>query len=1176
MEFALNPAALGMALGPHPPGVLPSVPELIDLIADVEIRAFRRDFAVSDELLRTAWYLHGVASAAEAADLYSPARQRRAFAVSAHIFDLALAEAARDRHTRLTLAFGAQTGYRGADLDPNATAVYRRVADLLSEDPDLVGHADTLALEAGVAFLGLDTPRLAPLLRTWRRQLKDLAATVGLDDDLGSTMFGPGQRVVRAVSSMLSFLTFGDRTQLQDARDALRSVLDRRAGLGDFNARWVAGHLLALTDGLEAASVWSVLPDGTPPVVAQAFSLGEPAVLTLWPPQRELLRRARLNPLDPATRRLMLSVPTSAGKTLLAQLIICTHLATQPGGVCYITPLRSLGREMRRALASRLRVLNQELGSDLPDYAVADLDALFEALARAERNVEVMTPERLMQLLRRDAEAVLQRFSLIVVDEAHLLAQPGRGFLLESLLGHLAERDARLVLLSGVLGNAASLASWLTPGEPEVLYTSEWRGPRRMHALLYATPLWDRAERTARRSSAAPTRLTVPLAAHLRLRPAEARTVTLTTDVTQPLGVLALNEARDGTRKRDGGDSTPFYRVAATAAAGLLHAGSLLMIVSTRQLARNAAQALAEQLPPTTASRDLVAFLRERLGGEHPLIGSVRHGVAYHHAGLPVDVLDAIEDGLRTEQLVAVVATSTLTDGVNLPVRTVVIAESSYEGQQAGGKLDAPRLLNAIGRAGRAGRESEGWIVLALAKHEDDADFRLLRPEAEALEARSTLISEEALEALAEAEALLAQTADALFRLPLGILCDFTGYVWFVLTALERAGRLPHAVDLEDALGNLLGFQQMEDSLRRRWLALAERVRGAYDTTPADQRQRWTATGTSLGTAAQLDALAEQVTAAVLERERELFMPATDDGAVELTLGETVDVLAGQDVFNTLLRLPEADRSWRFRPSPRAKATLKVPVVPALRDWLAGFDMPKLAERMMPEVSAEWRLEQTVDAVSSAFEHYLAWTVGVLLDQVNARLTVAGARTRLRQDAAWCIRYGVDSPQALALLTEGIRSRRLAQQVGRSGAAEGMSLPELRNWLASLHIAGWREQFAATPREVLDLLQFTRSRRQSLLRTLLETGSASVDLRRTEAAAPLSEITRPVTIAVADVRPAELRVLDGGEVIGVVDAGAHADVEAVLSSGLDITTVLQGGLVVLTAPDVTAPHSPAL
>lgn len=222
-----------------------------------------------------------------------------------------------------------------------------------------------------------------------------------------------------------------------------------------------------------------------------------------------------------------------------------------------------------------------------------------------------------------------------------------------------------------------------------------------------------------------------------------------------------------------------------------------------------------------------------------------------------------------------------------------------------------------------------------------------------------------------------------------------------------------------------------------------------------------------------------------------------------------------------------------------------------------------------------WRLEQTVDAISSSFEHYLSWTVGVLIDHVNARLTTAKARALLRHDTAWCIRYGVDTPQALALLTEGIRSRRLAHRVGRVSAKRGMNMEDLRRWLAELHIAGWREQFDATPREVLDLLELTRSRRQSLLRSLLEHGRATVELRSPVVASKSDGARHDVTIMPADMPPAELRIFEGDQVIGVIGASSHSDVEAVLASGLDVTIELRGtATIVLTATDVIASTVP--
>lgn len=1087
--------------------------------------------------------------------------------MSAHIFDLALNDTSRDRHDRLTLTFAAQVGYRRAELDPNATAVYRRVVDLLRDDLDVAEQIDTLALQAGVAFLGLDPRRLGRLQARWRRQLADLAASVDVPN-LRTTMFGPAEQVVLATSALLAYLRRGDDSQLEVAQTALVSVVDLSAGEGDHDARWVAAHLLQIADGMATSSIWTVLPPDTPSAVAQAFTVGTPPVLTLWPPQRELLSRATQNPLDPTTGRLLLSVPTSAGKTLLAQVMICTHLATQGGNVCYVTPLRSLGREMRQALGSRLRVLRRELGIDIPDLATASIEDFLDELADAgQGDVDVMTPERLMQKLRRDPEGVLGRFSLFVIDEAHLLAQPGRGFLLEALLTFLtAQSDARLVLLSGVLGNAASLASWLNPSQPEVLYSSDWRGPRRMHALLYSEPRWTEKEETARGKTATlPVRITVPLIGKLLVRPAEGQVVRL---VTEPLGTLALNQSVDGsTTKRDAASSTPNYKMVASAAAGLLHAGSLLMVVSTRTLALKAAQVLTDTQPVAGATGELVAFLEERLGSEHPLIPCVRRGVAYHHAGLPVDVLDAIEEAIRSDQLRAVVATSTLTDGVNLPVRTVLISETTYAGQAAGSRLDAARLLNAVGRAGRAGRETEGWIVLALHKQEDTTDFGLLAPEAASLEARSTLRSDDALTSLADAEALIAQTADAILRLVPGPAADFAGYVWFVLTALEQLQIVPHAADVPVAVQRLLGFEQMDDDLRDRWASFAAAVKRTYDATDPDRRRRWTTTGTSLGTAARLEQIVDRLVDVVLgvhPGARGAFELPT-----ELPVSDTLGLLETAEVFDALLDLPEAEKAWRFRSRRNGGEPLTVPLVTTLNSWLSGTDITQLAEEMLPAIEdPSWRLEHTVDAVSAAFEHYLSWVVGIVVEQANAQLEARKARVVLRPEVAALIRYGVDTGQALALLTHGIQSRRLAYRLGRLADQRDMTVDELREWLGELHIQGWRTDLEASPREVLDLLEFSRARHQSLLRTLLESGSAQVTVRRAPSADDRdSSEARTVELLAPDSAPAELAVTDGDERLGVVGPQDHTDVMDVLASGLDVTTVLSGGTLTFTVVD---------
>ena len=1168
MDRALDPELLSAALGQHAPDALPTVDELIGLIADVEVQTFIRPTEVGEDLLRTGWYLHGVASASAAEELYSPARQQRAFAVSAHIFDLALSGTERTHHDQLTLAFGAQVGYRRSDLDPNATAIWRRVDGLLDapEEASISEKLITMALRAGVAFLGLDVARVGSLLRVWTSETAAMAELIGAGTLL-ETMFGPAEAIASAVANLMAFLRYGDRASLGTAQQQLVSVIDLSAGVGDHDARWVAAHLLFIADGMETSSVWSVLPDGSPDAVAQAFTVGTPPVLTLWPPQRDLLQRPEANPLDPETKRLLLSVPTSAGKTLVAQILMCHHLATQPGDICYVTPLRSLGREMRQALVGRLRVLEKGLGGDQPDYGAIDIDDLFQlADEDVSASVEVMTPERLAHVLRNDPSEVLNRFSMFVVDEAHLLAQPGRGFILESLLAVLTTVSTRLILLSGVMGNAHQVATWLDPSEPAVLFSSSWRGPRRLHALLHSKVVLEAGEVLPASSRAFTHRVRYPMVAELRVRPVEGKIAQLSTSVETPIGEMMRSVRAHGKDKQE---KTAFYRLCARAADNFLPAGSLLMILSRRAYARDAAREVAQRLEHTGRTDDLREFLEERLGAEHPLVECVRRGVAYHHAGLPVDVLDELEQAMRSDVLLAMFATSTLTDGVNLPVKTVLICETRYEGQDPAQQLDGPRLLNAVGRAGRAGRETEGWIVLGLNQRPSPRDFESLRPAGDDLEIRSTLASEHALTQLAEAEALIAETADALFEMAPGPVADFASFVWFVLSATERLGALPSASHLDEAVQNLFAFVQLPPALKDRWMGLARYVRNQYGQTSPATRLRWTVTGTGLLSARLIEHIALAFADRISAQYGELSPSTGHAGPVQrtLTVDETLDALESANTYDQLLRLPEAQKLWRFKPSVGARTAIDVSLPQALRAWIAGLSMPALAAHILPTVSdAAWRLEQTVDAVSETFEHFLSWTIGLVVSQANERLIELGGTAAVPTDVANLIRYGVDTTIALNLVAAGVRSRRIAYDVGTQAHARGLSWSQTREWLRELHIAGWRSEFGATtPREIDDLAEVCRTRARSVVRQLLETGETKVDLAQPMTPSP----PKPLPVELRSSSPADaVEVWVVGEPTyraGIVAAAFHADVQLLSNSGIEYRATTDG--TVLTFQD---------
>ncbi|MFD5025077.1 DEAD/DEAH box helicase [Streptomyces sp. NPDC058373] len=1163
MERTLDPHILAAALGNPRGNVLPTPERLLDIITELEIAAFRSDYSISDEALSTAWLLHGLAALAPDAPGYDPQRIRHALAVSAHVFDLALSD---DRHTptqQLQIAFAAQAGYRRCEQDPNATAVYRKISALVRVGEELYTHIDTLAVEAGCAFLGMDRPALSTALRVWRGQLTALRELLGTTS-LAGTMYGPAAAVVEAVHHLHQFLAFGTAEDFETARTLLVSVVEHQAGSTDMPARWVAAHLLDLSGELADSSLYTLLPDGTPPAVARTFALSNPPVLALWPPQRQLLKLEHGNPVDPATSRSLISVPTSAGKTLMAQLVICSHLAQRPGRVLYVSPMRSLGREMRQALRGRLRLLGRRLAAEQPEFPT-DVPVHQDLVG----DVDIVTPERLMHMIRNNAELALGDIGLIVIDEAHHLAQGRRGFILESLLAFLraSTYDIRLVLLSAAIGNRGALASWLDPSRPpdEVAFTDTWRGPRRMHGLLYPHLLKEQAQRTPRRPSPkkpSTTKATVPVAMRLALRPtAASETALLQTPQLGERSYAASHPGRWNARTRLSGVAD--YKVFAAGAAALTQAGSVLMVVGTKKEARNTALAIAEHLPQRPQATALTAFLADTLGAEHPLVRCTRKGVAYHHADLPEDVLRAVEDALRADQLLAIASTSTLTDGVNLPVRTVIVHSKvgsdhlSYTDQR---RLLPAELLNAVGRAGRAGRESEGWILLTRPYPPAADDFNNLTPDESQLTVTSALLTDEALTELAHAEQQLRDQADALFELASTTTADFASFVWLALVTHSQSPALTG--DPLDAVHRLLAMEPAQNPTpAARWLAFAEHIVDTYTRTDLDAARRWSTAGTSLGTARTIDRLARRLAHAFTERTTAPSTGQHPDGSVlaglthEWPLGATLDFLAEYDVFEELLQLPEVTGTWLFTDKEIKGDVLAVSLTEAVRNWIAGATIPQLAGAWVPDVPPEWALEQSVRNVSRCLEHALSWTLGALINLTNDSLHIAAHPVRLASQTAWYVRHGVDTPQALALLTSGITSRRLAHLAGRLAQDEGVRTTGLRQWLTAGHIDMWQTRLKATPYEIDELLDYVRTP-TSLLGDLLSGRTVSTPLTRIDAAQPADG---PISLTYPGSATPTIEAIRDGRRIATVPADHHLDVLAALDSGLELQHVLRRG-----------------
>jgi hypothetical protein len=568
------------------------------------------------------------------------------------------------------------------------------------------------------------------------------------------------------------------------------------------------------------------------------------------------------------------------------------------------------------------------------------------------------------------------------------------------------------------------------------------------------------------------------------------------------------------------------------------HAGSVLVVASTRNEAHNLAKGLAEaghERPALTATVD---FVRGQLGDDHPLVETLRRGVGFHHAGLPTEVQEALEQAVRDDILPYLTCTSTLTDGINLPVRTVVIYDTPYEGQSEDVRWRGARLVNAIGRAGRAGKETEGWIVLTRAASPSESDFTDLNPDPDTLAVTSSLTTPEALQELAALEQQLRDNEDAIFRERGRATSNFISFVWLMLAVEEDRGAEPDTLDVADIVDSTLAAMQFP-AARGRYLRVARVVQHQYQDADEAARRRWPRTGTSVGSARTLDHLASRIVATIVGRAQR----GQDDD-----LNDPEFLLQFPVILQTLLDLAEAP-TWRFRTSTHGTDIIVDPA-DVLRDWLHGVELAQLAENHLAEAdTASWRIEQMLDTVTSHFEHFLSWTVGAVIELVNLQLGSHAVTQPLCPELGGYIRYGVDDPNALILMTSGIRSRRLAHTIARDLPDNLPSNPEsLRNFLAPMGVVGWRDRYNATASEILDLLEFARLRRRSLLRALLENGTVDVDLPSLTRGGRFRRLAIEPQRDVAE--PAPLAVYDGDELIATIGSQDHADINEILDTGV--------------------------
>lgn len=459
----------------------------------------------------------------------------------------------------------------------------------------------------------------------------------------------------------------------------------------------IIGHLLRYAYGKVAEnSIWNIA-EKSPLIrkfIEENLAHGSRYIYSLLPSQREVISDV----LTPK-KSIVVGMPTSAGKSLLAEMQILFSIHNYRTNdfrptVCYIVPTNALIDQVKDDLQSDFEAFHFNIETALPYYDVDEIENEF--LTRDHIDILISTPEKLEALVRQNHPAV-QNARLIIMDEAHNLGDISRGSKFELVLASIKQnmKEANFLLLSPFIRNSQEISEWLADSPRNAGTISiEWAPTKQYIGCNLLKN--KKAESILQFYKSTRNQLgTENVEIALRLNPH---------DVKYELELDSI-------------DNT--VRLCVILNDFILQEGNILILCVGRGTTLKLADRIKtyfkqkEMLPDLSSDLEIqkaIEIVKLENGEEDPLIDCLRYGVCYHNSGLSSLVKETIERLVKNNKIKLIFATTTLAQGMNFPINTVIFDTVNFHGH---GELSNAEFWNIAGRAGRAYKDREGYIIIS-------------------------------------------------------------------------------------------------------------------------------------------------------------------------------------------------------------------------------------------------------------------------------------------------------------------------------------------------------------------------------------------------------------------------------------------------------------------------------
>jgi len=908
----------------------------------------------------------------------------------------------REGTDRVTALMNAAVNYEIAGYEANATCIARLIEQEMWDGvkDDSIGYITSLFLER----------RFLKLIAELRKTGSEPQVGDKLDETiLQATLTG---FTGKALGDAVGFFLRGDRSALLQAVEEFKRAEEAYASLSLIDESNLMHSIRTLLPVMERKSIWNVLPQ---------YSLGDSrwerylrllargvgddifrsrSVCELWPSQLDALNSSLLE----SHSNKLIRMPTSAGKTRIAEIVMIHTLLRTPMAKCiYVAPYRALSAEVEQSFFNVLNDLGFRVSSVVGGYETDQ----FEDMLTQNADVLVLTPEKL-DLVVRALPDFISNVRLIVIDEGQIVDDPTRGVKFDLLITRIKRKvsHARIVTLSAVFSNESleDFATWLNASSAGDIIVSDWRPSIQRRARFDWTGNTGILRYMPDENDIELIRQFVPGVIYHR----EFEFVNPTTG--------RVNHERFP-------DKNSKAQVAAELAFKFADLGPVLIFCTQPDFVEAVARALEHRIHlcylcgepvPTYFQGEIEnrssLIAREWLG-TRPFANWFKRGIGVHYGRLPELIKRAVESDFRKRKLRVMVATNTLAQGVNLPVRTVIVhsCRRFQVDAEKSERLSARDYWNIAGRAGRAGEETEGLIVHINLGRNDERDFEYYIEKRMELEPVRSALYQKLLDIINERlspEALRAEIDPEVLAL-----------------LVEEGPGIVEGETLREVLGETLGGIQASRegvSLEKLYEIFGEVAQDIMDRVPEREDQvSYSVTGLST-TSCQI------IREAIQDKETEVR---------QLLMGEetTVDKEI-EFVFSCCMSLPEMQPRYDFDGS----------YEDLLKSWVDGTDMSAILGTFSNDAMSPEQLGRFIDDL---FGYRLPWGVSAAVRIASKALGVSESDVcELMRFLPSMIKFGVPDPVACWAMSIGIPFRSVAIRIAAAYQSEYES-PEFEGFL---------------------------------------------------------------------------------------------------------------------------------